>query len=314
MKILFLGYSDLFQRRIKYSLQRLKKFNIIEGIEVASLTKSLEHNNLIKETYTTYEEAIFKSNAEIIYVSLPNSLHYKYSRLALEANKNVIIDKPSILSLNELNGLYNLASKNKKAIFESNVFAYHRAWDHFKQFKNEVNNVGVLIATFTIPKFHKTNFRNSIALGGGVINDLGAYSMSVGKKFWECKIKSFSVNISKIHNLPISFSINANFGKNKDMLGYFSFNKQYTNSVKFISNQISVKYDRVFSPPYTLNTHLLIENDFEVQKVNCGRDDVFYNFFDDVITKLKQGNIVKINKVFYETNLDFLKLVKESRK
>ena len=65
MRILFLGYSDLFQRRIKHSLHRLKKFNIIEGIEVASLTKSLEHNNLIKETYTTYEEAIFKSNAEI---------------------------------------------------------------------------------------------------------------------------------------------------------------------------------------------------------------------------------------------------------
>ena len=39
-------------------------------------------------------QAINKSNAEVVYISLVNSKHYKYALKALNKNKNVIIDKP----------------------------------------------------------------------------------------------------------------------------------------------------------------------------------------------------------------------------
>ena len=45
--------------------------------------------------------AIEKSNADVVYVSLVNSKHFTYAIESLNRNKNVIIDKPLCLKLNE---------------------------------------------------------------------------------------------------------------------------------------------------------------------------------------------------------------------
>ena len=88
MKVLILGNSSIFQRKIFPSLIKFKKISI----EVASRRKN-NFNKKIK-TYESYEDSIKKTNANIVYISLVNSKHFKWAMTALKNNKHVIIDKP----------------------------------------------------------------------------------------------------------------------------------------------------------------------------------------------------------------------------
>ncbi|MCS5959700.1 Gfo/Idh/MocA family oxidoreductase [Klebsiella pneumoniae subsp. pneumoniae] len=59
------------------------------------------------------------SNVDVIYVALPNHLHFSFAQKALNAGKHVIIEKPIVLSIAELLALKNIAEAQKCFILEA---------------------------------------------------------------------------------------------------------------------------------------------------------------------------------------------------
>ena len=45
--------------------------------------------------YRNYDYALKHSNADLVYISLPNSYHYYWAKKALYKNYHVIVDKPN---------------------------------------------------------------------------------------------------------------------------------------------------------------------------------------------------------------------------
>ena len=87
MKILFLGYSNLFRRRILRVLIKNK-------IKFCIASKSFKKKE--KKAYKwfrNYALALNKSNADMVYITLPNSYHSYWAKKALEKNYHVIVDK-----------------------------------------------------------------------------------------------------------------------------------------------------------------------------------------------------------------------------
>ena len=73
----------------------------------------------IEQIYTDYDALLAQKDIDIIYVGLVNSAHYEYSRKALLAGKNVIVEKPFCSSLTEAKELERLAKEKKSYIFEA---------------------------------------------------------------------------------------------------------------------------------------------------------------------------------------------------
>ena len=120
MKILILGYSKLVKKRIIDVLIKKKIF-----FSVAS--KSSKNN--LKQAYSwyrNYDDALKNSRADLVYISLPNSLHYKWSRKALIKNYHVVVDKPLCENLSKTKKLLFLAKKKKRLLSEASFFNYHR--------------------------------------------------------------------------------------------------------------------------------------------------------------------------------------------
>lgn len=99
----------------------------IQDIEVVSISgqesdlkimKKLAEENTINNIYTNYSDML-KDDIEIVYVSVPNSLHYKFAMEALEAGKNVILEKPFVSSYKEAKELIGFANEKKLFIFEA---------------------------------------------------------------------------------------------------------------------------------------------------------------------------------------------------
>jgi len=78
MKILILGNSGIFQKKIFDSLKKFKKISV----EVAS-RRDINFDKKIK-TYKSYKLSIENTEAKIVYISLVNSEHFKWALYALK--------------------------------------------------------------------------------------------------------------------------------------------------------------------------------------------------------------------------------------
>ena len=96
MKLLILGYSDFSKRRILPILGK-KFYKINLGIASRTRFKKDTLKNIL--WFNDYKKAIELFQPDIIYISLPNSKHYYWSKYALKKKINVIVNKPIYLKI-----------------------------------------------------------------------------------------------------------------------------------------------------------------------------------------------------------------------
>jgi len=73
----------------------------------------------IAEVYTDYAALLAQADIDTVYIGLVNSAHFSYGRQALEAGKNVIMEKPFTGTLAEAQELVALARERGLYVFEA---------------------------------------------------------------------------------------------------------------------------------------------------------------------------------------------------
>ena len=149
------------------------------------------HKNYV---FSDYEEILDCKDVDIIYITLPNNLHYKWIIKAINKNKRILVEKPAIINFAE-------AKKIQKKILEKNLFFtegyMYRFYPQIKKIieiiKNEEIGIPLSMETsfgsnlLTKKKFIFFNKKKKIdpsnrlfnkELGGGCILDLGCYTTS----------------------------------------------------------------------------------------------------------------------------------------
>ena len=56
--------------------------------------EALAHDYDIPKVYDDYDEMLREDDADFVYLGLVNTAHYSYARRALQAHRNVIVEKP----------------------------------------------------------------------------------------------------------------------------------------------------------------------------------------------------------------------------
>ena len=85
MKILILGYSSLCKRKI---IPTLKKISNKVKFCVSSSSQTRQYIGE-SEWFRSYEEALKKSNADLVYISLINSKHYYWAKKFLKNESKI---------------------------------------------------------------------------------------------------------------------------------------------------------------------------------------------------------------------------------
>ena len=98
----------------------------VPGIEVdAAYSRTMDKANAFKEkhsmkrAYDSLDNLFADPEIDTIYVASPNALHYAQAKAALEAGKNVILEKPFTPTEAEAKDLFETAEKNGVMIFEA---------------------------------------------------------------------------------------------------------------------------------------------------------------------------------------------------
>ena len=285
MKMLILGYSDLCKRKIIPLLK--KKFNKIKFC-VCSKTQQKENIGAY-EWYRNYEDALKKSKADLVYISLINSQHYYWAKKFLEKKYHVIVDKPATLNFKQAKTLVKLAKRKKRLLSEAIVFHYHHQINEAVKEINSLKNLVHVDAKFIIPGFSKKNWHNFKKYGGGCLPDMGPYAAAVFRIFIAKnigKVNFFSACRENQNGVNTNFNVEIVAGK-KSFSGYFSHNGKYKNTITLFTREKNVTINRSFSPPNDMNLTLQVNKGNINKEKKLGSDDTFFNYFKKIITLLK---------------------------
>jgi predicted dehydrogenase len=135
--------------------------------------------------YTSIEALSQDSTISTVYIASPNILHYSQTKTMLEAGKNVILEKPSCSTVEELNSLFALAKEKNVILIEA---FRHIQEANFKILKQSISKLGPLYGASLTFAQYSSRYEKVLAgetpnifnleMGGGALGDLGVYCVS----------------------------------------------------------------------------------------------------------------------------------------
>jgi len=302
LKVLILGYSNIVRKRV---LDVLKEKKIKIFIASKSYKKKIPG---IKKQFKSYEKALKQSKPNIVYISLPNSKHFKWTRKSLNYKYNTIVDKPITSNLKQLDELIELSKRNKKILVESTFFNYHIQMKKIvKMYRNDLYKK--INAKFIIPKPGKKSILMSKKLDGGVLMDMGPYISSVPRLFKLKELINKKIIIQKNKDkLIISIKFLMSF-KEGDYNGFFKFGGKYKNQIIVSNKKTKSSISRVFSPPDDENLILKLISKKREKIIKFKKDNCFKNFFTEVLKILRNKKFDFYYKrmrhdIIFRTNLN----------
>lgn len=129
-----------------------------------------------QKAYGSYEELIEDSEVQAIYIPLPNGLHLKWVKEALQHKKHVICEKPLALNASAARDMFETAKANGVILMEA--YAYLHS-PYIKNLKADIDSGLIGEIDYIESEFLTQGYSEDIRLykdqGGGAMYDLGCY-------------------------------------------------------------------------------------------------------------------------------------------
>lgn len=142
------------------------------------INKALKFKNDFgfQKAYGSYEELIEDSEVQAIYIPLPNGLHLKWVKEALQHKKHVICEKPLALNSSDARDMFETAKANGVILMEA--YAYLHS-PYIKSLKADIDSGLIGEIDYIESEFLTQGYSEDIRLykeqGGGAMYDLGCY-------------------------------------------------------------------------------------------------------------------------------------------
>jgi predicted dehydrogenase len=141
--------------------------------------------NQIPRVHESYEALIADADLDAIYNPLPNGLHGRWTRAALDAGKHVLCEKPFTANAVEAREIADAAAKSNRVVMEAFHYRYHPLALRTEQILasgalGQLQRVEASLC-FPLPKF--SDIRYNYALAGGALMDAGCYAVHMVRTF-----------------------------------------------------------------------------------------------------------------------------------
>lgn len=170
----------------------VKPASSLSSVSVAAVAaRSLERaqafasRHRIPAAYGSYEELLADPDIDAVYNPLPNGLHGRWTRAALEAGKHVLCEKPFTANAAEAREIAELAEASGRVVMEAFHYRYHPLALRVEEIVAS-GELGTLervetALCFPLPKF--SDIRYDYRLAGGATMDAGCYAVHMARVF-----------------------------------------------------------------------------------------------------------------------------------
>jgi predicted dehydrogenase len=134
----------------------------------------------IPRAHGSYQSLLDDPDVDVIYISLPNSLHAEWAVRAAEAGKHVLCEKPLAVSVTECDQIIAAAESAGVVVIEAVMYLHHALLSKGRQLIEEgaVGRVTLVRGVLSFFLDRPDDVRWKPELGGGALWDVGSYPVS----------------------------------------------------------------------------------------------------------------------------------------
>ena len=135
----------------------------------------------LERAYGSYEALLEDDEIEVVYNSLPNSLHVEWTIRALDAGKHVLCEKPLDRRVEAVERAFDAAGRNGRLLMEAFMYRHHPQTKKAAELVRDgaVGEVRQLRSLFSFMLTDESDVRMLPELDGGALMDLGCYCISM---------------------------------------------------------------------------------------------------------------------------------------
>ena len=149
------------------------------------------------EIYRSVEEMLENADIELVVVNTPVQTHFEYAKMALEAGKNVVVEKPFTVNVAEAEELAKLAEEKKLFVSVYQNRRFDRDYLQVQKIINEgklgnIKEVEIRFDRFRTEPSGKAHKENPEAIGAGSLHDLGSHLVDQAVQYFGFPEKLFA--------------------------------------------------------------------------------------------------------------------------
>ena len=308
------GAADIAHRMFLPSLLENEQF-ICAGVA----SRSQDKRTRFKEDFNipcfeNYEDIVSDKTIDALYIPLPPALHFEWAKKALQANKHVLLEKPSTICLEQTKELVALAKQKNLVLQENYMFQYHSQLNYILEMVKQgiVGDIRLIRSSFGFPLREKNDFRYNKELGGGALLDAGGYVVKLGSIFLgeTAQIETASSGQVEGYNVDMYGSVTMRNNEGLVYQGAYSMDCYYQCSLEIWGNKGRIYTNRIFTAPPKYSPIIIVENNEGKKEIELSPDKhfsqsikAFYNATEDNSLRekmyhdlLQQSRLVQIIK------------------
>ncbi len=236
-----------------------------------------------------YQALIDDPSIDVVYISLPNSLHAEWTIRALDAGKHVLCEKPLALTVADVDAIANASARNNRVAAEAFMYRHHPLTrETVKTVRNGLigtPRVARGAFTFTIGA---NDIRLLSALGGGSLWDVGCYPVS-----YACMIADalpddvFGVQRVNDDGVDLTFAGMLRFADGLVAQFDSGFEAPFRAEMEIVGSEGTLSVERPFKTGP--DSRLLLTRKDEVTVVPFGADPPYVGEVDDIAAAALDG-------------------------
>lgn len=176
---------------IKKVIPAMKVGKYCEILAIASRdfekAKQAANDLNIPKFYDSYDQLIADNDIEVVYVPLPNNLHFEWTEKAANAGKHVLCEKPLGMNAGEVRKMIEIRDKTGVKIQEAFMVRTHPKWLAVRELirAGRIGKLEAIAGFFSYFNDDLSNIRNKPELGGGGLMDIGCYCINISRFIFE---------------------------------------------------------------------------------------------------------------------------------
>ena len=256
-----------------------------------SLEKAQEYaNDYSVAEYGNYDD-IINSDVDMIYISLPISMHEEWSIKAAKAGKHVLCEKSSTCSYGSAKKILDVCKENNVRILEAFAFRFHPQHKIIKNLMRdllgEINN---FYGIFGFPPPPEGDIRWKKELGGGVLNDVTCYPICASRMIFDSEPTSVLAYFNYDKKFAVENHANALIKYSNQRTAFVSsgYDNYYQSKYSIWGSKAKISTKRAYAVPQDYKTSIFLHKNDKIIETTVNPADQFgimCDIFCDVITK-----------------------------
>jgi D-xylose 1-dehydrogenase (NADP+, D-xylono-1,5-lactone-forming) len=134
----------------------------------------------IERAHGSYESLLADADVEVVYISLPNSLHLAWTVRALEAGKHVLCEKPLGRRAADVRAAFDVAEREGRLLMEAFMYRHNPQTLRLMELIAEgaIGRLRLVRSAFSFSSRDAADIRLSTELDGGALMDVGCYCVN----------------------------------------------------------------------------------------------------------------------------------------